>query len=78
MSTNRGLTVSTGVSVIDSDYRGETFVGLRDESDIDQTIRKGDRIAQMVIIPYSEVFYRETEFLPETERGQGGFGSSGK
>ena len=78
MSTNRGLTVSTGVSVIDSDYRGEIFVGIRNESDIDQTIHKGDRIAQMVIIPYSEVFYRETEFLPETERGQGGFGSSGK
>lgn len=74
MSTNRGLTVS----VIDSDYRGEIFVGLRNESDIDQTVRTGDRIAQLVIIPYREIAFRTVEVLPETERGHGGFGSSGK
>jgi len=78
MSTNRGLTVSTGVSVIDSDYRGEIFVGLRNESDIDQAVRTGDRIAQLVIIPYREIVFRAVEVLPETERGHGGFGSSGK
>ncbi len=78
MSTNRGLTVSTGVSVIDSDYRGEIFVGLRNESDIDQTVRAGDRIAQLVIIPYQEIAFRSVDRLPETERGHGGFGSSGK
>lgn len=78
MSTNRGLTVSTGVSVIDSDYRGEIFVGLRNESDIDQTVRAGDRIAQLVIIPYQEIAFRSVDRLPETERGRGGFGSSGK
>lgn len=78
MSTKRGLTVSTGVSVIDSDYRGELFVGLRNESKEDQKIYKGDKIAQLVIQAYAETQFREVEQLPETERGAGGFGSTGR
>jgi len=78
MSTKRGLTVSTGVSVIDSDYRGEIFVGLRNESAEDQVVHKGDRIAQLVILPYKEVFFRVSDVLHESERKSGGFGSTGR
>ena len=78
MSTKRGLTVSTGVSVIDSDYRGEIFVGLRNESAEDQVVHEGDRIAQMVILAYERVFFRVTETLHESERKSGGFGSTGR
>ena len=76
MSTNRGLTVSTGVSVLDSDYRQEIFVGLRNQSDTDQAIHAGDRIAQIVFLAFSDVVFVETDVLPESER-KGGFGSTG-
>lgn len=76
MSTNRGLTVSTGVSVLDSDYRQEIFVGLRNQSDTDQTIHAGDRIAQIVFLAFSDVNFIEADVLPESER-KGGFGSTG-
>lgn len=78
MSTKRGLTVSTGVSVIDSDYRGEIFVGIRNQSDEDQMIYKGDRIAQMVILPFEKVGFRVVTDLPESQRDSGGFGSTGR
>ncbi|HQB31735.1 MAG TPA: dUTP diphosphatase, partial [Erysipelotrichaceae bacterium] len=66
------------VGVIDSDYRGEVIVSLHNDSDKYQTISKGDRIAQLVIMPYLAVEFEETEEIKETERGQGGFGSTGK
>lgn len=78
MSTKRGLTVSTGTSILDSDYRGEIFVGLRNLSKEDQKIYKGDKIAQIVIQPYVDVQYRVVDKLCETERGEGGFGSTGR
>lgn len=78
MSTKRGLTVSTGVSVIDSDYTGEVFVGIRNQSHDTQKIYKGDRIAQLVVIPFREIQFREVDSLPESERGSGGYGSTGR
>lgn len=67
------------VGVIDSDYRGEVMVNLtRDDSDLDMLqIRQGDRIAQAMVIPFPRVEFEEVEDLTSTERGEGGFGSTG-
>lgn len=68
------------VGVIDADYRGEVMVNLtRDDSDLDMLqVRQGDRIAQAMLVPYPRVTFLETEELSETDRGVGGFGSTGK
>lgn len=68
------------VGVIDADYRGEVKVNIhRDESDLDMLqVRHGDRIAQAMLVPYPRVSFIETEELTSTERGDGGFGSTGK
>lgn len=63
--------------VIDSDYRGEIKVALHNDSDITQTVTAGERIAQLVIIPYIRADFEEVTELDETDRGEGGFGSSG-
>lgn len=76
LSTKQGLRPSTCVSVIDSDYRGEIMIGIHNDSDEPRIVSKGDRIAQMVILPYRVVEFEEGE-LTDTERGQGGFGSTG-
>lgn len=74
-----GISLSNGVGVIDSDYRGEIQVGLCRTSDGDPyTIKNGDRIAQMIIIPVSNVNFKLVENLGESERGSGGFGSTGR
>lgn len=74
-----GISLSNGVGVIDSDYRGEIQVGLCRTSDGDPyTIKNGDRIAQMIIIPVSNVSFKLVENLGESERGSGGFGSTGR
>ncbi|HPW52776.1 MAG TPA: dUTP diphosphatase [Erysipelotrichaceae bacterium] len=78
LATSKGLRPANCVGVIDSDYRGEVIVSLHNDSDKYQTISKGDRIAQLVIMPYLAVEFEETEEIKETERGQGGFGSTGK
>lgn len=64
--------------IIDADYRGEIIVGLHNDSPFRQTVTHGERIAQMVIQPYVQVELEEVEDLSETERGTGGFGSSGR
>ena len=66
------------VGVIDSDYRGEIIVLLHNDTDTYQLVNKGDRIAQLVIMPYLSVEFEEAENLNDTERGDGGFGSTGK
>lgn len=76
LSTKRGLRPANCVGVIDSDYRGEIIVALHNESEIAQTIHDKDRIAQIVIIPYLSVEFMEVDSLAETERGEGGFGST--
>lgn len=73
-----GIVPSNCVGVIDSDYRGEIKVGIYNHSDREYTVNPMDRIAQMAIMPAMSVFYDEADDLPETERGEGGFGSTGK
>ena len=63
--------------IIDSDYRGEVIVALYNHSDLPVTIHKGDRVAQLVIQEYIPFNFQEVEDLDTTERGDGGFGSTG-
>lgn len=78
LAIKNGITLSNCVGVVDSDYRGEIKVGLVNLSDKDYTVTSGDRIAQMVIAPVIIPEISEVVELDETERGAGGFGSTGK
>lgn len=78
LGIKHGIHVTNGVGVIDSDYRGEIHVGLHNLSDKPYTVSKGERIAQLIITPYLAPEIVETDCLDETERGAGGFGSTGK
>ena len=78
MATKRGLAPANCVGVIDSDYRGEIMVALHNDSQIEQTINHGERIAQMVIGPYVRPEFIEADDLTDTDRGDGGFGHTGK
>ncbi len=74
----RGLAPANKVGVVDSDYRGEVMVALHNHSEIAQSIEDGERIAQMVIAPYLTADFIEASALDDTDRGEGGFGSTGK
>lgn len=78
MACKRDLAPANKVGVIDSDYRGEIIVAMHNHGAQPQTIEPGERIAQLVIAPYIAVKFEEAEELKETERGCGGFGSTGK
>ena len=78
LACKQGLRPANCVGVIDSDYRGECLVFLHNDSDEARCVRHGDRIAQLVIQPYLAVFFEEQEDLDQTQRGQGGFGSTGR
>ncbi|MBE5742776.1 MAG: dUTP diphosphatase [Clostridiales bacterium] len=78
LATKSGLAPANKVGVIDSDYRGEIKVALHNHSLEMRTVKSGDRIAQMVIAPYLKVEYEQVSQLTDTERGEGGFGSTGK
>ncbi len=78
LAVKKGLRPANCVGVIDSDYRGEVIVLLHNDTDKYQLINKGDRIAQLVILPYLSVEFEEVEELVATKRGDGGFGSTGK
>ena len=78
MACKRGLAPANKVGVIDSDYRGEIRVVLLNHSGQAQTVQPGERIAQMIITPVLTPAYMETEDLTDTDRGTGGFGSTGK
>ena len=78
MGTKRGLAPANKVGVIDSDYRGEVRVVLLNHSKQEQTISPGERVAQLIITPVLTPAYEETEELTDTQRGVGGFGSTGK
>ena len=78
LACKRGLAPANKVGVVDSDYRGEIKVALHNHGKEAQTVEKGERIAQMVIAPYLSVNYEEADELSETERGEGGFGSTGR
>lgn len=77
LATKRGLRPANCVGVIDSDYRGEIIVALHNDTDMCELINEGDRIAQLVIMPYISADFAEVDELNEAERGDGGFGSTG-
>ncbi len=77
MGIKYGIHASNGVGVVDSDYRGEIMVGLRNYGGESYTIRPGDRIAQIVIMRVESPELSLSDELTETERGTGGFGSTG-
>ncbi len=78
LSTKFGVALANGVGVVDSDYRGEIYVGLRNFSSEDYTIKKNERIAQMVVMPIFALPFVEVDKLSSTTRGEGGFGSTGR
>lgn len=77
MATRKGLRPANCVGVIDSDYRGEIIVVLHNDTDIIRPVQEGDRIAQLVILPYEKIEFSEVEELTNTKRADGGFGSTG-
>ena len=78
MACKRGVAPANKVGVIDSDYRGEIIVCLHNHSENDVIIENGERVAQMVFAPYFTAEFTESASLSNTERGAGGFGSTGK
>ena len=78
LASKQNLRPANCVGVVDSSYRGEVMVALHNDSDEIQEIKHGQRIAQMLIQPVVSVTLEQVEELDETERGEGGFGSSGK
>ncbi len=78
MACKRGLAPANKVGVVDSDYRGEITVVLHNHGQLPQTVCHGDRIAQFIITPVLTPAYVEAEMLSDTQRNQGGFGSTGK
>lgn len=78
LATKNGLAPANKVGVIDCDYRGEVMVALHNHSELTQTIKHGERIAQLVVMPYFEIEYTIVDELSATVRNEGGFGSSGK
>ncbi len=78
LAAKHGVTVLNAPGTIDADYRGEVKVILINHGDSDFEIRRGDRIAQMVVAPVSAVSFTKRETLDETDRGSGGFGSTGR
>ena len=78
LATKRGLAPANKVGVIDSDYRGEVMVALHNHGDKAQTVENGERIAQIVFTPYVAADFDVVDELDDTERGEGGFGSTGR
>ncbi|MCI6255310.1 MAG: dUTP diphosphatase [Clostridiales bacterium] len=78
LGIKHGVALANGVGVIDSDYRGEIRVGLVNQSQTPYTVQPGDRIAQLAVMPVVQAEPEITDTLDETQRGAGGFGSTGK
>lgn len=78
LACKQDLAPANKVGVIDSDYRGEFIVALHNHGSSLRTVSHGDRIAQLVIAPVVQGLFTETDTLDETDRGAGGFGSTGK
>lgn len=78
LATKNGLRPANCVGVIDSDYRGEIIVPLHNDSGDTQVIKHLDRVAQLIIMPYERVKITVKPYLSVTDRGNGGFGSTGK
>ena len=78
LAAKKNITVLNTPGTIDSDYRGEIKVIIYNHGDASFTVNNGDRIAQMVLSPVMKIELNETNDLPKTFRGEGGFGSTGK
>lgn len=78
MAAKYGVTMANGIGVIDSDYRGEISVLLYNHSQEDFVIHPGDRVAQLLLLPVDLPYIVEVEELSQTQRGEGGFGSTGR
>ena len=78
LGIKHGIAPANCVGVIDSDYRGEIMVGLHNAGDTDYTVQPADRIAQMMITPVVQARVELVDELDDTDRGAGGFGSTGK
>lgn len=78
LATKEGLAPANKVGVIDSDYRNSIIVALHNHSNMSRVINPGERIAQLVVMPYIPIEFKEVDKLSDTERGLGGFGSTGK
>ncbi len=78
MAYKYGISMGNGIGVIDSDYRGEISVFLRNNSDVDFVVHPGDRVAQLLLMPVALPEIIEADELSDTERGAGGFGSTGR
>lgn len=76
LATKQGLRPANCVGVVDSDYRGELIVALHNDSNEPREIMPNDRIAQLVIMPYLTADFVESDTLDDTDRGEGGFGST--
>ena len=77
LATKRGLPPANKLGCIDTDYRGEFIVALHNHSNIEQVVEPNERIAQLVVIPFLPLDFNEVEELTDTDRGEGGFGSTG-
>lgn len=77
LASKRGLAPANKVGVVDSDYRGEVMVALHNHGTTPQTVEHGERIAQLVLAPVIVADFNVVDDLDSTERGEGGFGSTG-
>ena len=77
LATKRGLAPANKVGVVDSDYRGEIMVALHNHTDGEATVEGGERVAQLVIVPFLKAEFELSDELCDTARGAGGFGSTG-
>ena len=78
LACKNGLRLCNSVGVIDADYRGEIKVVLHNDSEYVREIKPGERVAQMIIMPYPKVIFTEVEELSDTVRGELGFGGTGR
>ncbi len=78
IAAKEGLRPANCTGVCDSDYRGNYIVAMHNDSEVTRVVEPGERIAQMVVLPYLPVFFEESDSLTDTERGEGGFGSTGR
>ena len=78
LACKNGLRLCNSVGVIDADYRGEIKVVLHNDSEYVREIKPGERVAQMIAMPYPKVSFIEVEELSDTVRGESGFGGTGR
>ena len=77
LATKQGLRPANCVGVCDSDYRGEYMVALHNDTDTVQVVMPGEKIAQLILLPFLPIEFNMVDELSETERGEDGFGSTG-